>query len=246
MPLWLVLGSCTVVIGLGVLWGVLALPERRIDADESRSTEAKVPANPMLIGSVGVESSDMLDPKRLTGLDAPDFTLPDFRAGTSVRLGSLLKRPIVLILGSYDCGIFSEEAVRVEGLYQTYKDKIEFLFVQVAHGEVVRPLPADDMPADLSPGDRLGRARAVLRALKLTMPSVIDSEDQAVQTAYDANPKRMVLVATNGKIVADSGRGMPNGWNFERFEAELNAYLRASPPKRSLSGSRNSTSGHKQ
>jgi hypothetical protein len=232
VPLRLVFGSCTLVIGLGVLWGVLALRQPRIVAHEAASTEADPATDPMLRGSSSMSFSDVLDPKRFTGMDAPDFTLPDVRSGKSVRLRNLPARPIVLVFGSNDCGIFSEEAGRVEELYQAYKDKVEFLFVQVAHGGIARPLPASDAPADLSPGDRLGRARAVLGALKITMPSVIDSEDQTVQTAYDANPKRMVLVATDGKIVADSGRGMPFGWNLEAFKAALRAHLQAVPAGR--------------
>jgi hypothetical protein len=185
------------------------------------------------LGSFSFETSDLMDPRQLTGEEAEDFTLPDVRTGEPVQLQGLLKRPLVLIFGSYDCEVFSAEAGEVEALYQQYKDRIPFLFVQVAApGHLARELKEipGDSPSASAP--RLGRARAALQALNLTMPSVLDTQDQEVQVAYEAYPKRMVLVEPSGKIVADSGRGMPTGWNFGRFEAELNAYQRSGSPRR--------------
>jgi hypothetical protein len=134
----------------------------------------------------------------------------------------------VLIFGSYDCNVFCGEATKVEELYQTYKSQVPFLFVQVAtpFGHVVRsidPLPGDANPAQGAPS----RARAVAHALHLTMPSVLDSTDRSVQRAYQAEPKRLILVDSEGTIAADTGPGVPYGWNLSVFENELRSLIQS-------------------
>jgi hypothetical protein len=232
-PLLLILGSCILATGIGAYLVDLALRERRLAAKETTpSLDGAQMVDYKSRGSFIFETSEMMDRRQLTGEDAEEFTLPDARTGEPVQLQGLLKRPLVLIFGSYDCEVFSAGAGKVEALYQEYKDRIPFLFVQVAApGHMARELKEipGDSPSASAP--RLGRARAALQALNFTMPSIVDTQDQDVQVAYEAYPKRMVLIEPSGKIVADSGRGMPNGWNFGRFEAELNAYLRSNPPK---------------
>jgi hypothetical protein len=168
-----------------------------------------------------------LPPPPLTGTRAVDFTLPDVQSGDPVSLKSFRGRPLVLILGSFDCNVFCEEASKVEQLHRAYKSRVQFLFVQVATppGHAVQPL--DPLPADSerATDERLGRARAVVRVLHLSMPCVLDGEDQAVQQAYDARPKRMVLLDAKGTIVADSGQGVPYGWGLPAFEEELKTLL---------------------
>src|SRR5262249_24582048 len=156
---------------------------------------------------------------RLTGRQAPDFTLPSVDDGKPVNLRSHRSRPLVLVFGSYDCNIFCHEARRVEQLYQRTKDRAEFLFVQIkAADHAAKPLEHKVEVAGPWDTQRLARARGVMRALGLTMPSVLDSEDNATRNAYDANPKRMVLVNTDGIIEADSARGIPDGWRVNAFE----------------------------
>jgi hypothetical protein len=172
--------------------------------------------------------SEAFDPTRLTGRQAPDFTLPSIDDGKPVTLASPRRKPLVLVFGSYDCTVFCHEAHRVEQLHQRYKDRVQFLFVQIAAANhAARPL---ERPLELAgPWDtpRLARARGVMHALGLTMPSVVDHEDNATRNAYDANPKRIVLVNTDGIIEADSVRGMPNGFRVNAFEEELKKYLDA-------------------
>jgi hypothetical protein len=169
-----------------------------------------------------------LPPRPLIGMPAPDFTLPDVQSGEPVSLSNFRDKPVVLIFGSYDCDVFCGEANKVEELYQAYNSRVQFLFVQVATplGHSVRlidPLPADSNQA----AGGLGRARAVVHALHLTMPSVLDSVGRLVEKAYDAGPKRMVLVDTNGIIVADTGHGVPYGWKLSDFEKELQSLLQS-------------------
>jgi hypothetical protein len=175
-----------------------------------------------------VDFSEACDPTRLTGRPAPDFTLPNIDNGQPVSLQNYRGHPLVLVFGSYDCSVFCHEAQRVEQLYQRYKDRAQFLFVQIVpatHAE--RPLPQRLEIAGPWDTHRLARARCAMHALGLSMPSVIDREDKATRNAYDANPKRMVLVNPDGIIEADSVRGMPNGWRVNAFEEELKKHLPA-------------------
>jgi hypothetical protein len=172
--------------------------------------------------------SEALDPLRLTGRQAPDFTLPSITDGKPVTLASYRGKPLVLIFASYDCNVFCHEVHRVEALHQRYKDQAQFLFVQIAaanHAE--RPLERSVELAGPWDTPRLARARGVMQALGLTMPSVIDGEDKATRNAYEANPKRMVLVSADGIIEVDSFRGMPSGWRINAFEEELKEHLPA-------------------
>jgi hypothetical protein len=232
LPFWTLLGACVFLASVGAFCADRALREPRIapnDAVTARTEAARPDLE--ILGSLGVNVSEVIVPESLTGADAPDFTLPDVQSGETVHLKDILLKSVVLVFGSYDCPVFCDEAEKVEHLYQAYKDKMRFLFVQVAAGgHLVRPLDAIPGLSKLAAGERMDRARAVVRALSVTMPSVLDMENQSVQKAYDANPKRMVLVEPDGKIAADSGRGVPNGWDLAGFEAVMKARLSESQP----------------
>jgi len=230
-PLWMVLGASFFLAGVGAFCADRALEEPRIGPNEVMIGVEEV-GNLRTVGgtSGGMDSSALFDPVKLTGTDAPDFTLPDVWSGEPVQLKRILQAPLVVVFGSYDCPVFCAEAEKVERFYQTYKDQVRFLYVQVAgSGHFAGPLEAVRGNSALAAGERLDRARAVLGVLNFTMPSVLDKEDLSVQIAYAAQPKRMVLIEPNGTIAADSGRGMPNGWNLAKFEAELKARLSSEP-----------------
>src|SRR5262249_29057438 len=148
VPLWLILGSCILLAGIVVFCADLALREPRLVANEAAPPSEDAPkVDYTAQGSSNFDLSELIDPKRLTGDDAADFTLPDVQTGKPVHLKDLLKRPLVLVFGSYDCTVFCAEANKVEELFQAYKDRMDFLFVQVAApGHLVRPL--EDVPTD--------------------------------------------------------------------------------------------------
>lgn len=172
--------------------------------------------------------SEAFDPLRLTGRRAPDFTLPNIADGKPMTLASYRGKPLVLIFGSYDCTVFCHEVHRVEALHRRYKDQAQFLFVQIAAANhASRSLKQSVELAGAWDTPRLARARGIMHALGLTMPSVIDAEDNATRNAYEANPKRMFLVNANGIIEVDSVRGMPSGWRLNAFEEELKEHLPA-------------------
>jgi hypothetical protein len=201
------------------------LPEVPIQQDQSAAGSKAVSTSKQ---DDPVDFSESFDPSRMTGRQAPDFTLPGIDDGKPVSLQSFRGQPLVLVFGSYECDVFCHEAQRVEQLYQRYRDRAAFLFVYIvpaSHAE--RPLPAALNSPDSAGTNRQARARGAMRALGLSMPGVLDSEDRATQNAYDATPKRMVLVNARGIIEADSARGMPYGWRIKAFEEELKKHVSA-------------------
>jgi hypothetical protein len=231
LSLGLLGGFCLLIAAAAAILADKALQPPRSVPDDPIQGDAQ--SNDLAAGSSTEQSdpfdfSEAFDPTRLTGRQAPDFTLPSIDDGKPVNLRSPRSKPLVLVFGSYDCSVFCHEAHRVEELHQRYKDRAQFLFVQIkAADHAARPLEEDIELAGAWDTHRLARARGVIRALGLTMPSVVDNEDNATRNAYDANPKRMFLVNSYGIIEADSARGMPDGWRVNAFEEELKKHLPA-------------------
>jgi type I thyroxine 5'-deiodinase len=71
--------------------------------------------------------------------------------------------------------------------------------------------------------DRSANAKVCLAALKLSIPTVIDREDNKVNTAYSGWPDRLYVVGTDGKI-AYAGSPGPSGFK----PAEVESWLKKS------------------
>jgi hypothetical protein len=67
---------------------------------------------------------------------------------------------------------------------------------------------------------RAEHAEVCVAALKLSVPTVIDKEDNKVNAAYAGWPDRMYVVGTDGKIVYKGGPG-PAGFKPAEVEAWL-------------------------
>src|SRR5262245_40070499 len=154
------------------------------------------------------------------GAPAPDFTLPDIASEGEVRLSTLRsERPVVLIFGSFSCNLFAQYAPFLETLYQTYKDRVEFLFINVS--EASHPEPRLEKAFRSRSGKlrtlegRREWARYAMAVLRLTIPGTIDTADGQAELAYGAYPFRLVVVGRDGTILADAGNGLPSGWDFE-------------------------------
>jgi len=65
--------------------------------------------------------------------------------------------------------------------------------------------------------DRAENAKMCLETLKLTCPTVIDREDNAVNIAYAGWPDRFVIVGVDGKIAYRGGPG-PGGFKPNEVE----------------------------
>jgi hypothetical protein len=76
---------------------------------------------------------------------------------------------------------------------------------------------------------RAEHAEVCLESLKLSVPTVIDREDNRVNIAYAGWPDRMYVVGTDGKI-AYKGKPGPAGFKPEEVEAWLKANLTGGEP----------------
>ncbi len=65
--------------------------------------------------------------------------------------------------------------------------------------------------------ERSERAQQCTAMLKLTMPAVVDKEDNKVNAAYAGWPERLVVVGADGKIAYYGG---PGPFGFKPAEVE--------------------------
>lgn len=112
-------------------------------------------------------------------------------------------------------------------MYQRYKDHAAFLFVYVseAHPSDGWQMPVNEeqevvfaQPATKARRDEI--AGACCERLKLSLPCVVDTIDNAVDEAYAGWPERMFIVGADGRIVY-AGRQGPFGFDVGEVEAWL-------------------------
>ena len=171
-------------------------------------------------------------PTRLrVGDEAPDFTLPTPDGKSQITLSKLRERqPVVLVFGSFTCPPFRDRVLRVQDLYETYKERADFLMVYIreAHPDSVirvseggkEVLKKIEQTSDLAARSR--NARVCASTLKLSFRAVVDKEDNRVNTAYAGWPSRIVVVDRQGKVAFDGGPG-PGGFQPGELEHWLKA-----------------------
>jgi hypothetical protein len=115
-------------------------------------------------------------------------------------------------------------------MYKTYKDRAEFLLVYIreAHPDSVLFTKVDGkeilqkvVQTD-SLLDRAATAQTCSASLKLSIPTVVDKEDNKVNAAYAGWPDRLVVVGVDGKVAYYGGKG-PSGFKPQEVDAWLKA-----------------------
>jgi peroxiredoxin len=162
------------------------------------------------------------------GKPAPDFTLPDNSDGHEVSLADFHgKRPVVLMFGSFSCDLFCNDVARLEHLYQAYKDRAQFLFIHVSDAPHLIPaLKYVLRGLKPSPEFRSERARRAMDHLALNFPCLIDTPEATVENAYNAWPRRLMIVDEEGKIALDEGKGVGGpGWDLGAVEDWLKGHV---------------------
>jgi hypothetical protein len=222
--------ACAAAIG----WDALAQqqqPRRPNRPNPQQRNRPNRPANGEIItpAAPGERHPDRLR----VGDAAPDFTLPKLDGEGKVTLSSFRgKKPVVLVFGSYTWPPFRRQSGDLERLYQTYRDRAEFLLVYIreAHPDSVlwvdqdggRALQKIEQTDTLD--QRVQTAEICVSALKLSMPTVIDGADNTVNRAYSGWPDRLIVVGVDGKIAYYGGPG-PRGFRPEEVEAWLKENL---------------------
>jgi hypothetical protein len=221
LPSWLLVLGCTLVGALAVILLNRLLRPVAAKGEGERAGQAT-------LSSALANTDRMRLYWNLAPHDnaAPAMELPDVETGRLVSLTGLRGRPVVLLFGSFTCDLFCKQARDLETMYQRFKDRAAFLFVYVAEPEHKIPeLEAVFAGVDPGPAGRRERALRGRKAFGMTIPTVLDSGDMPVMTAYEASPKRLVCVDKNGRIAFDAGRGLPEMWDLEAFERYLDEWL---------------------
>jgi peroxiredoxin len=164
------------------------------------------------------------------GSVAPAFTLADARTGERITLDAFRGRPVVLLLSSFGCNVFCGELYRLVRLSEAHKDRVAFLFVAIrdaGHPNPTSPLAALTPAPNATPEERLRLLREALTIHDLPFPTLFDADGE-VERAYDAYPKRLVVIGADGRVVYDGGRGAlggPSEWDLEEVEEHIRAAL---------------------
>jgi hypothetical protein len=98
------------------------------------------------------------------------------------------------------------------------------LFVPTPNGEKKLQI----IPQTSTAVERLHNLEQCVSLLKLTMPALIDSDDNVVNRAYAAWPDRLYVIDTDGKIAFKSGPG-PFGFKTPDLAAWLSTNVSPFP-----------------
>ena len=187
------------------------------------------PTREMLVrGFFGSELGSLHEGPRV-GEPAPDFTLKSRDGTKTIQLSKLVgdeaggARARQLHLRAVP-GDVSRGGRRSAS---AIKDEANFLMVYVREAH---PTDGWKMESNTKAGCRRSSRRrydervavcdAVLRALKPSMPVVVDEIDDPVGNAYSGMPARLYVIDTAGKIAYKSGRG-PFGFKPAEMEQAL-------------------------
>ncbi len=106
----------------------------------------------------------------------------------------------------------------MEEMYQEYKDIAEFRLVYIteAHAADGRWPMGKGIELGIKQhknyGERCKTAEMLINDESLTIPTLIDGMDNAVNKAYRAHPDRVFLVRTDGRLGVAASRG-PRGFS---------------------------------
>ncbi len=122
----------------------------------------------------------------------------------------------------------------MQRLYDTYQDHVEFVLVYIreAHPDSVLYIEKDGtdilqlITQTNTLVERSQTALACSASLNLSIPTVVDKEDNAVNEAYAGWPDRMVIVGIDGNIVY-YGREGPRGFKPDEVEQWLRGFAEA-------------------
>lgn len=183
--------------------------------------------------AVAVTMEDM-QRKLVVGSPAPDFTLPAVDGDGPVHLAELIgPRPVVLVLGSFRCSYFCTRLDAVQGLYERFKPRAEFLFVYIDNEHYgleedwLKAVVTDPTAPVDAPVNRLPRIRAGVRHYHLSMPCLDDFDEKQAVAAYLASPAKLVIIDQSGRVAFDSGSVTNSGLSPEKAAEWLELHTSA-------------------
>jgi hypothetical protein len=165
----------------------------------------------------------------VAGEPAPPLDLVDVDTGARVSLAAHRgRRPVVLVMGSFGCNVFSAQVDEVVELYDKFGDRAAFYIVAIS--DAGHPLPEMALPdaarvllAANDRDQRVAYARKGRELYEIPFPCLLDEYGEA-ERAYDAFPQRLLIIGIDGNIAFDAGWGAdggPSAWDFEKMERTL-------------------------
>ena len=117
----------------------------------------------------------------------------------------------------------------MEKMYQDYKDLVEFRMVYITEAHAIDsnwPMGVakeKNIRQHTNLDERCTTAEMLIRDKSLTIPTLIDGMDNAVNKAYQAHPDRIFLVRSDGRLAIAADRGP---WGFSPALKEAQQWLR--------------------
>jgi hypothetical protein len=111
-----------------------------------------------------------------------------------------------------------------EKWYESYKNKANFLLVYVEEAHPGNTVEGRQVIAHESDADRVELAQICTASRHVTMPTVVDKLDNAVEVAYGAFPDRIYVLDSNGVVQYKTKPG-PRGWDVDEPRAALDRVL---------------------
>jgi tetratricopeptide (TPR) repeat protein len=122
-----------------------------------------------------------------------------------------LKKPVVLVFGSYTCPKLRSSAAEIKRLAAKYGDRVDFrlVYIREAHPQggaeaewqsTINTKEVIVLPPARTIQEKKEHAALCVRKLELGFPAVTDSMDGAAESAYQAWPSRLYLIGRDGKV----------------------------------------------
>ena len=129
-----------------------------------------------------------------------------------------LQKPVVLVFGSYTCPKLRSSAAEIRRLAAKYGDRVDFRLVYIREAHPQGGAEAEwQSTINTKEGIALAPARTLqeknehaalcLRKLELGFPAVTDTMDGAAESAYQAWPSRLYVIARDGKVAFQTRLG---------------------------------------
>ena len=115
----------------------------------------------------------------------------------------------------------------MEQLYSQYKDRVEFfvVYVQEAH-----PTDGWQVESNIEENilfrqhqnydEREEAAQSCTIGLHISLPTLVEEMDNAIDEAYGAAPERLYLIGKNGRVVYHGGAG-PHFFDLDELDEAL-------------------------
>jgi len=129
-----------------------------------------------------------------------------------------LKRPVVLVFGSYTCPKLRNSAADLKHIAEQYHERVDFrlVYISEAHANggaeaqwqsTINQKEGIDLPAARNLAEKQDHAALCLRRLTLPFGVVVDGMNAAAERAYQAWPSRLYLVGRDGKVAFQTRLG---------------------------------------